>query len=291
MKTIITIPAYNEEKTIGKVVNEIKRDIPKKYYDKIIVVNDGSKDNTAKEAKKAGAYVISHPYNRGLASAFRTEIDTCLKLKSNIIVHIDADGQYVAKDILKLLKTLKKNKADLVLGSRFAGHIESMPIIKRIGNRIFSDVISRITYKKITDSQTGLRVFTSRLAKQLPIRYGFTYTQEQILEAAKAGFKIIEVPITFRKRKNSHSKLMKNPLHYALRAGISLIRTYRDYEPLRFFGGIGAALVSLGLLIGITFIMTPFNANSAFQIFTLIIIMSGVQITLFGFLADKHNVR
>ena len=84
---------------------------------------------------------------------------------------------------------------------------------------------------------------------------------------------------------------MKNPFHYAVRAGISLIRTYRDYEPLRFFGGIGAALVLLGVVIGVAFIMTPYNANSAFQIFTLISIMTGVQITLFGFLADKHNVK
>src|SRR3989344_6108730 len=104
MKIIVTITAYNEEDTIGSVINNIKAVMDSRYDDyEIIVINDGSTDNTEKIAKKAGASVYSHQKNYGLAETFRTELKTCLKLKADVIVHIDADGQYSAKDIPLLL--------------------------------------------------------------------------------------------------------------------------------------------------------------------------------------------
>ena len=181
---IITIPAYNEEKTIGRVIKEIKETMDKTSYKyRIHVLDDGSRDKTKIIAEKSGAVVFSHPINYGLAETFKEEIKRCLESKADIIVHTDADGQYPALYIPKLIKEIE-NGYDLVLGSRFKGKIQSMSLTKKIGNIIFSKVVSQITKTKITDAQTGFRAFTKNAA-EMPIISSHTYTQEQIIRAVK----------------------------------------------------------------------------------------------------------
>src|SRR3989338_8135761 len=185
MKINITVPAYNEAKSIGRLIKEIKNAMSSGRYNyNILVVDDGSLDNTAEIAKKSGVIVYSHPKNYGLAETFKTELKKCLELKADIIVHIDADGQYLPKEISKLLKEIN-NGYDLVLGSRFQGKIEHMPLINRIGNLAFSKVVSGITNLQISDAQTGFRAFTREVAESIPITSNHTYTQEQIIRAVK----------------------------------------------------------------------------------------------------------
>jgi len=292
MEICITIPAYNEEETIGSVISNIKKVMDENKYDyKILVVDDGSKDNTVKTAKELGAIVFSHPRNYGLAETFRTEMKKALELNPDIIVHIDADNQYLASDIPNLIKPIIDKKADIVLGSRFKGKIESMPLIKRLGNKAFSKVISNITKTKISDGQTGFRAFTKEVAK-MNIQSDHTYTQEQIIKAIKNKFKLTEVPAYFAKRKDK-SRLMKNPFDYAIRAWVNILRVYRDYEPLRFFGYFGGVFITIGLLLGIWILITLLQTGGVGGIPRVILsalfIMTGVQIMLFGFLADMNR--
>ncbi len=290
MKAIVTIPAYNEEKTIGKLVSEIRKVMDKTSYDyKVFVLDDGSKDETADAAKKAGAAVYSLPKNFGLAEAFKTEIEKCLELKADVIVHIDADRQYQANEIPKLLAEIKKGY-DLVLGSRFKGKIEEMPLIKRFGNKAFSRVISQITGMEISDAQTGFRAFTKEVAKEISITSNHTYTQEQIIRAVKRKFRIKEVPIYFAKR-NDKSRLISNPFSYAIRAWINIIRIYRDYEPLKFFGIIGSIVLFIGFVLGLWLVYFQFFGGGAFRhmglmMLDILIITIGLQVVIFGFIAD-----
>lgn len=287
-KIIVTIPAYNEEETIGIVVNEIKK-INKNYT--VLVVDDGSKDKTAEIAKKNGAIVISHPKNYGLAEAFRTEIKECLRLKASIIVHTDADGQYLASDIPRLIKEVEDGY-DLVLGNRFLGGIESMPLLKQLGNKAFSNAISKIIRQKIGDCQTGFRAFTSEVAEKIEIKSDHTYTQEQIIRAVNQKFKIKEIGTYFKKR-DGESRLMRNPLEYALKAWINILRIYRDYQPLKFFGAIGLFFFSSGVLIGLIlillFLTTGRIGHLPLTILSIMLVIIGVQIGLFGFLADMKK--
>lgn len=287
---IITIPAYNEEKSIGKVIDDIKKIMHSREY-KIIVVDDGSTDNTARIAKEHGAHVFSHQRNRGLAETFKTEMKECLKLRPKIIVHTDADGQYLAEEIPKLISKVEEGY-DLVLGSRFKGKIESMPLIKRIGNKLFSRTISWITKLKIEDAQTGFRAFTKEVAENINIISNYTYTQEQIIKAAKQNFRIIEVPVYFAKR-GGKSKLMKNPFHYAIRAWINLFRVFRDYEPLKFFVTFGLISFIVGFIIGLylvyNFIISGSIGHIPLTLLSILLIMTGIQIILFGFLADTQK--
>ena len=290
MKVIVTIPAYNEEKTIESLIREIKK-VMSAYRYSILVVDDGSSDETAKVAKKAGAIVYSHPKNYGLAETFRTEIEKSLKLNADVIVHIDSDLQYKPEEIPRLIKEIK-NGYDLVLGSRFMGKIEYMPSIHKLGNRAFSKVISQITGIKISDAQTGFRAFTKEIAEKITIKSDHTYTQEQIIRAVKNKFKIKEVPVYFAKRKDK-SRLISNPFSYALRAWTNIIRIYRDYEPLKFFGILGSFIMSVGVVIGFYMIYLHFtggiSGHFALLMLDVVILSVGFQLLMFALLADMFR--
>ncbi|MFH1133555.1 MAG: glycosyltransferase family 2 protein [Nanoarchaeota archaeon] len=292
-RIVVTIPAYNEEKNLGKVISSVKEEMTKQRYNyRILVVDDGSTDKTAAVAKRLGAIVRSHPKNYGLAETFKTEIETCLKEGFDIIVHFDADGQYSAAEIPKLIREVQGG-ADLVLGSRIKGTIEDMPAIKLAGNKAFSRVVSNISGLPISDAQTGFRAFTKEVAQRIPITSNYTYTQEQIIRAAKAKFRIVEVPAHFAKR-DGQSRLMRNPFHFALRAGVNLIRIWRDYEPLRFFGWIGAISMIIGLILGLPLLYLYITTGTISSrvptaILSAVFILTGVQIVLFGFLADMRH--
>ncbi len=287
---VITIPAFNEEKTISSVIRELKQYLKNEEY-KILVLDDGSKDNTVIEAKKENAIVFSHPRNSGLAETFRTEMKQALKLNPEIIIHVDADGQYDPKIIPLMIKEVRKGN-DLVLASRFAGKIEEMPLIKKLGNKAFSKVISNITHQQITDAQTGFRAFNQKIAK-LDIIANYTYTQEQIIRTTKEKFKVKEIPCTFRKRTQGESRLMSNPFDYAIKAWLNILRVYRDYAPLKFFGLIGGSLFGLGFLTGLYLVFlhltSGIEGHIALMILTMILIVTGLQIILFGFLADMKK--
>jgi glycosyltransferase involved in cell wall biosynthesis len=291
MKIWISIPAYNEGKTLGNLIDEIKNTMNKTSYSyKMSVVDDGSKDNTVNIAKSKGAVIYSHLFNMGLAETFRTEIKQFLNSKYDIFVHIDADGQYLPKEIPKLIKEIEKGY-DLVLGSRFMGQIEYMPWLKKMGNKAFSKVISNITRFKISDCQTGFRAFNRKIA-EMPINSNHTYTQEQIIRAIKNKFRIKEVPVYFGKR-NDKSRLISHPFEYAFKAWINIFRIYRDYDPLKFFGAVGSVFLSIGFVVGLWLVYLFFSrgyvGHLPLTIFVMLMFVLGLQIIIFGFMADMNK--
>ena len=172
------------------------------------------------------------------------------------------------------------------------GKIEYMPLIKKLGNKAFSAAISNIINYNITDCQTGFRAFTKEVAKNIKIISNHTYTQEQIIHAAKQKFRIKEVPVYFARR-DGKSRLISNPFEYAIKAWINLFRIYRDYEPLKFFGLIGFLFFFPGILIGLYFLYlhltTGIKGHLGLLFLMLILIFTGIQISIFGFLADTRR--
>jgi len=290
---VITIPAHNEESSIVPLIKDIHEVMKETNYNyKILVVNDGSTDKTAEIAQKLGSIVFSNPTRLGLAETYKIEMKKALELNPDIIIHIDADYQYSPKDIPKLIKPIENDEADLVLGNRFQGGIDKMPLLKRLGNIAFSRVISDITKFKVGDCQTGFRAMNKKAAS-LPIISTHTYTQEAIIRAIRSGLRIKEVPTHFYARKSGNSKLMKSPIEFAVKAWINIFRLYRDFEPLKFFGKIGLFFIGLGLLFGIyvliDFIATKNVGHLPLTILTILLIIMGIQILLFGFLADMNK--
>lgn len=291
MRLVVTIPAYNEEKTLGKVIREIPRKIDQIDDVKVVVIDDGSIDNTRKVAFEAGAdKVISFKQNRGLAQAFKMGVNVALQMNSDVIVNIDADGQYDGKEITALLNPILNNQADIVLGSRFKGWIEFMPLQKRIGNSLATKATNLLTGLKISDTQTGFRAFSKEAALRLNIESDYTYVQETIIQAVDKGLKIVEVPVHFRRREGK-SRLITNIFSYARRAGINILRTYRDYEPLRTFLIIGGIISLLGFVFGLrvliqyltTGMVGPYLPSA---ILTAVLLIVGFQVIIFGIIAD-----
>jgi len=290
---IAVIPAYNEEKNIVGVIKQI----PRKVHNldvKILVMDDTSKDRTSEVAKKAGAdYVVRNKHNLGLGKNFKKGIETALKLGADIIVNIDADGQFNPRDIPKLIQPILDNEADMVTCSRFLNPemTKNMPWIKKWGNRRFTNLVSRITGKKYTDTQCGFRAYSREAALRLNLQGSFTYTQEVFIDLAEKGIKIKEIPLEvnyFKERKsNISSKLGK----YGLKSLAIIARATRDTQPLTFFGAPGAIIFLLGLLgaaysfwYWLTHLMTT-PVRTLFQVSVFFLIF-GVSLGVLALLAD-----
>ena len=252
MKLVVQIPAFNEEKTIARVISGIPKKIPGIKEVKVLVINDGSKDRTFQEAQKAGAdKIFSHDSNKGLGVAFRNGINEALKMGADIIVNIDGDMQFNPKDIPKLAEPILKGEADLVTCTRFKEkHREpKMPLIKKFGNKVFTKIISWLAKQKFTDTQCGFRAYSKECALHLTLFGKHTYTQEALLDAIQKGFIVKEVSCEVRgERQFGKSKVVENWFSYSLKALLIITRTIRDNKPLQFFGSIGVALFLMGAL-------------------------------------------
>lgn len=294
MKLVVMIPSYNEEETIASVIREIPRSIPGVDTVEVLVINDGSTDRTVEEARRAGAdTIISFKKNKGLALGFRAGLETALSMGADIIVNTDADGQYDGTEIPKLIQPILDNKADFVLGSRTKGTIEEMPLQKTVGNRMATWVTRQVSGLPVSDGQSGFRAFTRDAAMRLNVMADYTYVQETLIQAANMGLVYTEVPILFRKRTGGSSRLISNIFNYAKRAGITILRGYRDYHPLRTFSIVGLLLVLMGTLVGLrplihyleTFTLAFFGS----AILSILLLVVGFNFISLSLVADMLN--
>lgn len=250
MKLVITIPAYNEENTVIAVLKDIPRYIERIDIIEVILVDDGSTDNTSREALLAGVdEIIPHSVNKGLGVTFRDGINRALERDADIIVNIDADGQYNPAQIPDLIKPILDGKADIVLGWRDIGKLAFMPRGNKLGNKLASWVTRRLSGLPIKDSQTGFRAFTREAVLRMNLFGKYTYVQETIIQASHKDLPIEQVPVEFRER-TGKSRLISNLFTYAFRAGRIIFSTYRDYYPLRLFSFIGGIFTIVGLGFG-----------------------------------------
>lgn len=225
-QAIIIIPAYNEEKNIAGVINGIKNVI---HDANILVVNDGGEDRTEEIARELGVRVISLPYNMGYGSALQTGFKFALKKGYEYAVQIDADGQHDPEDIPKLLDEVFKNKADVIIGSRFLnkGNYKA-PFTRRVGMLFFAKLTSLIIGKKITDPTSGYQAINKHGLKfyageYYPVDFP---DADVIIMLHRAGLKIKEIPVTMYqgvRGKSMHSGL--KPVYYIFKMFLSIFVT------------------------------------------------------------------
>ncbi len=193
LNTYVVVPAYNEEKTIGKVLDDLLDYFKAEH---IVVVNDGSRDGTEDIARSKGVHVVSHLVNRGLGGAIGTGIAYALRRGAELILTFDADGQHLISDALWVMKPVAEGRADLAIGSRLKGDVSQMPAIKRFGNFVLDAITALFASRYVSDSQSGLRCFDRRCASKIRITCDrYAVSSEIIIEASKNGCRIVEVPI------------------------------------------------------------------------------------------------
>lgn len=259
MKLVIIIPCYNEEKTLPSVLKSIPKKIPGIKKIEIVVIDDGSTDKTALVAEKNKAIVITHKTNQGLGTAFRSGIDMALLRNADIIVNIDGDGQFNPQDIKKMIKPILHNEADVVTGTRYKSYLSynlRNRTLKNIGNNFFTFLINKITNSHFTDVSCGFRAYSKTAALKLSLFGHFTYTHEVFKDLIHKRFIIKEIPIKVApNRKNGTSKISRNLINYGFSALKIIFRSFRDHEPLNFFGIPGIFIIMVGLCFNLVFIV------------------------------------
>jgi len=294
MKLEIVIFAFNEEKSIGGVLARIPASI--EGIDRIdaIVVDDGSTDQTRAFALERGAQVVSHPQNKGLGAAFATGIDAALRAGADIIVTLDGDGQHPPEAIPQLIAPLLQGQADFATATRFSDPalVPDMPLLNRFGNRLMARVTGFASGRSFTDAACGFRAYSREAALRTNIFGAHTYTQESLLNLARRGMSMTEVPVTIRGvREHGRSRVAHNLVRYGVRALAILAGAVRDRLPLAFFGGIGSVLALMGgaaeLTVFVNFVLT--GKTTPYQSFTIlgaIFLILGAFSFLIALLAD-----
>ncbi|MFQ5589857.1 MAG: glycosyltransferase family 2 protein [Phycisphaerae bacterium] len=250
----VVVPALNEERTIAEVIRAIPREIPGVRDVEVVVVDDGSTDRTKEEARGAQARVVSHPAPRGVGAAFHTGLNDGIERGADLLVSIDADGQFDPRDIPSLVAPVITRQADFATASRFKDPLltPSMPRLKLWGNKLMSRLISRLAGRRFFDVSCGFRCYSRRAVLNLHLLGGFTHTQEVFMNLAFKQLAIVEVPLRVRGvRKYGDSRVADSLLKYALRTSRIIFRCYRDYHPLRFFGAMALMLIVPAFLSGL----------------------------------------
>ncbi len=300
MKLIVTIPAFNEEKSIVEVISSIPRKIRGIKRVEVLVYDDGSKDKTAVMAKKAKAdYVFSHKQNLGLAQTFKDALSKALQLGADLIVNTDADNQYDQRQIPALIKPILEGRADLVIGDRQVEKLKHMPLIKKYGNMLGSLIIRLLTGTAVHDASSGFRAFTREVAEKIHIFSQHTYTHEMIIDAHFKNFVVVDVPITFKKRVHGQSRLISEGVFaHILKSAETIVRTvllYKAFRVLSFIGSLFSLAGLIGVLRFLYFALILANPKGHIQslVISSILVAIGFNILLLGFVADliSYNRR
>ncbi len=238
MKLAVCIPAFNEEKTIGRVIEAIPAHIDGISAIKVFVVDDGSADKTVESVlhvrKKLGGDFIDILHarkNKGLAKAFLAGIHKALSWGADIIVNIDADGQYRSEEIPKLIEPLLKDEADMVTGDRQVGSLHFMSRAKKYGNLAGSWFLRKLTGIKVRDASSGFRAYTRKTAEKIEIHSKHTYTHENLIQTHYLGLRIAQVPITFIARTDgTSSRLISGVLKHILKSLQGIFAAWRRWR-------------------------------------------------------------
>lgn len=264
LRLLVTMPALDEAATIGQVIRRIPERIEGVAEIDVLVVDDGSQDDTVALARAAGAHVISHPTCRGVGAAFHTILGYGIEHGADLIVTIDSDGQFDPADIPKLIAPIVSGDAEFATASRFKDPelVPEMPAIKRWGNRMMSRLICHLIGQKFHDVSCGMRCYDRKAALQLHLIGHFTYTQEVFLNLAFKHMRMEEVPIRVQgQRQFGRSRVASNLFGYAIRTSQIILRCYRDYFPLRFFGWVSGITGLCGLGLAIFFVLNFLNTG------------------------------
>jgi glycosyltransferase involved in cell wall biosynthesis len=293
MKLVVNIPAYNEAEKIAETIKRIPRQFLGIDEVFVQVTDDGSSDGTAQKAREAGAdFVFSHEKNQGIGVTFRTSVEKALENGADIMVNIDADGQFNPNDIPKLINPILNEKIDMVSADRFGGiKAKNIPWIKNILNKFAAFIIGKFLNTKINDLTCGFRAYSRETLLRLNLPGNFTYTQEVIIDAIGKDLKVIWVPIEVTYFENRKSRVVKSVYSYVNNSFRIILRTVRDVRPLRFFGipGFLFAFISFMLFLYfsvmyvMTFKVTPYR-NILLLAVTLLLV--GIQFVIFAFIAD-----
>ena len=290
MKLIIQIPCLNEEEVLPETLAALPRQVPGFDVVEWLVIDDGSKDATVKVARRHGVdHIVSHKRTKGLARAFMTGLNECLRVGADVIVNTDGDNQYVAADIPKLVAPIVNSEADIVVGARPIDTHKEFSATKRFLQKLGSAVVRQVSHTGVADTTSGFRAFSRDAAQRVMVFNEYTYTLETIIQAGHRKLMITSVPVRVN-RVTRPSRLFTSIPSYIRQSLITIVRIYVIYRPFHFFGMIGLVFILSGVAIGLRFIYHYLVGDGAGHIQSLILMSVllgvGFQTVLVAFMAD-----
>lgn len=271
MKLIIQIPCLNEESTLPQTLAELPREVDGFESVEWLVIDDGSTDRTVEVASKNGVdHIVRLTNNKGLASAFQAGLDAALKLGADVVVNTDADNQYCAADIPKLVEPILRGDADMVVGDREVMKIAHFSRLKKMLQRLGSWVVRRASDTTVPDTTSGFRAYNREAALQVNIVSRFTYTLESIIQAGKVLVAIDHTPVRTNP-KTRESRLFKSMWSYVRTNSVSIFRIYSNYEPLRVFTALALVLAIPALAVFVRFLISYIQGDGAGHVQSLVL--------------------
>lgn len=290
MKLIIQIPCFNEAETLPITLNALPREVA--GFEKVewLIVNDGSTDETVLVAKENGVdHIVNFKHNRGLAKSFMAGLSECLRQGADVIVNTDADNQYEAQDIQKLVDPIIENKAEYVIGARPVSQTSHFSPVKKTLQKLGSWVVRKASGTDIPDAPSGFRAMSRECAMQLNVYNNYTYTLETIIQAGKKNMAITSVPIRTNQDLRP-SRLLTSIPSYISKSIITIVRIFVVYKPFRFFMIISAILFGAGFLLGLRFLYFYFTGSGEGHLQSVVLsgvlMGAGFHTILVAFLAD-----
>lgn len=290
MKLIIQIPCYNEAETLEIALNDLPKKIKGIDTIEVLIINDGSKDDTVAVAKKWGVnYIVNFKRNKGLAKGFMAGLDACLRNGADIIVNTDADNQYNGADIEKIVRPILEGKTDIVIGERPINDTEHFSPLKKKLQKLGSWVVRKASDSDIPDAPSGFRAYSREAAMQLNVANEYTYTLETIVQAGRNKIAMESVPIRTNPELRE-SRLFSSMFGYVKKSMLTILRAFMMYKPLRFFTIIGGIFFCVGLIIGLRFIIFLLQGSGSGHVQSLILastlLLIGFQTFIIGLQAD-----
>ena len=290
MKLIIQIPCYNEAETLEIALNDLPKQIDGIDEIEYLIINDGSKDNTVEVAKNWGVHhVVSFAQNKGLAKGFMAGIDACLRYGADIIVNTDADNQYCADDIPKLIQPILEHKADIVIGERPIDETVHFSWIKKKLQHFGSWVVRKASHTDIPDAPSGFRAFSRDAAMHINVINDYTYTLETIVQAGRNKMAITSVPVRTNPELRE-SRLFHSIWGYVKKSILTILRALMMYKPLYCFTMVAVVPSLIGVLIGIRFMVYYFmgqgNGHTQSLMLACTLLIIGFITFVIGMLAD-----
>ena len=294
-KLIIQIPSYNEEKTLPVTLRQLPRDLPNVEKVEWLVIDDGSEDKTSQVAAQHGVdHVVRLPRHQGLSRAFVCGLEVAVEKGADIIVNTDADNQYCAADIPKLIEPILSGRAEIVIGARSIAQTAHFSWTKKQLQRVGSWVVRLVSRTDVPDAPSGFRAMSREAAMRLKVFNEYTYTLETIIQAGMKGMAVESVPVRINEALRP-SHLFGSTLTYISKQFLTIIRIFMTYKPFFFFAAPASVIFIAGFLIGLRFLYYYVIAGGAGHIQSLILagllMGSGFFLFVVGLLADLVSVN
>lgn len=289
MRAVIQIPCFNEEETLPTTLEALPRELPGFDEVLVLVIDDGSTDNTIAVAESCGVeHIVRMHGNQGLARAFMAGLLEAVALKADVIINTDADNQYCADDIGKLVSPLLDDRADVVIGSRPIESIGHFSFVKKLLQRIGSGVVRNLSGTLVRDAPSGFRAFTREAALRLNVFSQYTYTLETLIQAGHSNLRVVDTPIRVN-GPTRPSRLISSIPSYVRRSVLDLLSAYVIYSPTRIFGVAAALFLVPGAFLALRYLYFLSQGNGLGHVQSVIasgvLAMCGVFMLAIGVLA------